>query len=60
MHKHRAQASLELDDLSLLALVTAELKVLAALQGVLGAELALGALETQHNLLGGLGLWGCA
>ena len=54
----RRRIRLELDDLALLALVAAELKVLAALQGVLRAELALGALKTQHNLLGGLGLCG--
>ncbi|CAN7995643.1 unnamed protein product, partial [Ixodes hexagonus] len=37
-------------------LVTADLKVLAALDGQLLAVLALGALHTQHNLLGRLGL----
>jgi hypothetical protein len=41
---------------NLLALVTTELEVLAALQSVLETVLALDALETEHNLLGGLGL----
>lgn len=37
-------------------LVTTQLEVLATLQGQLQLGLALGALETQDNLLGGLGL----
>ena len=47
---------LELDHLSLALLVASQLEVLAALQGSLLAVLALCALHTQHNLLGGLGL----
>ncbi|KAL2274927.1 hypothetical protein FJTKL_02659 [Diaporthe vaccinii] len=37
-------------------LVTTQLEVLASLQGQLQLGLARGALETQHNLLRGLGL----
>lgn len=47
---------LELDHLSLALLVTSQLEMLATLDGCLLAELAFGALHTQHNLLGGLGL----
>ena len=46
----------ELAETNLLALVTTQLEVLAALEGQLLAVLALGALETQHDLLGRLGL----
>ncbi len=41
---------------NLLALVTAEFEVLASLDGMLGSELAFSALETEHDLLGRLGL----
>lgn len=47
---------LELNHLSLALLVTSQLEMLAALDGRLLAELALGALHTQHDLLGSLGL----
>jgi hypothetical protein len=43
-------------DANLLALVTTELEVLATLQSMLETVLALRALETEHDLLGGLGL----
>lgn len=48
---------LELDHLSLALLVTANLEVLAALDGQLLAVLAFRALHTQHNLLCRLGLF---
>lgn len=47
---------LELDHLSLALLVTTQLEMLATLDGSLLAELAFGALHTQDDLLGGLGL----
>jgi len=40
----------------LLLLVTTELKVLASLERNVRSVLALGALESEHDLLGGLGL----
>jgi len=40
----------------LLLLVTTELEVLASLEGDMRSVLALGALETKNDLLGGLGL----
>lgn len=40
----------------LLLLVTTELEVLATLEGNVRSVLALGALETENDLLGGLGL----
>jgi hypothetical protein len=46
----------EKSTLTLLLLVTAELKVLAALEGHLHLVLAHGALKTEDNLLGGLRL----
>jgi hypothetical protein len=50
-------ACLKLDHLTLLLLVTAELEVLAPLDGQLLAHLALGAFHLQYNLLGRLGLF---
>jgi hypothetical protein len=47
---------LEHQSSTLRLLVTTELEVLAALQGELQLGLALDALQSQHNLLGGLGL----
>ncbi len=41
---------------NLLALVTSELEVLASLESMLQTVLALNALETKDDLLGGLGL----
>ena len=43
--------------LALALLVATQLEVLAALEGALVLDLAHGALQTQHNLLRGLGLW---
>ena len=47
---------LENESSTLGLLVTTQLKVLAALQGQLALGLALDALQSQDNLLGGLGL----
>lgn len=47
---------LELQSLALLLLVTTQLEVLASLQGELSLGLADNTLQSQHNLLGGLGL----
>ena len=47
---------LELDHLALLPLVAAKLEALAPLERLLRAVLALDALKTDHDLLGGLGL----
>ena len=52
----RLSTSLEDKGGVLLLLVTTELEVLATLEGNVRAVLALGALETQNDLLGGLGL----
>ncbi len=41
---------------NLLALVTTKLEVHAALEGLLQTVLALSALQTEYDLLGGLGL----
>ena len=49
-------SSLEDKGSVLLLLGTTELEVLASLEGNVGSVLALGALETQNDLLGGLGL----
>merc|ERR1712127_585551 len=54
-HRHTA-ASLVAARSTLGRLLLAELEVLAALDGVLLAVLALGALKTKGDLLGGLGL----
>eukprot|EP00983_Pelagomonas_calceolata_P091453 1157546-Pelagomonas_calceolata.AAC.4 len=53
MFSPRKQASLES---ALGLLVTTNLEVLAALDAVHAGPLAVGALQPQHNLLGGLGL----
>ena len=45
---------LELDHLSLPLLVSSQLEVLGPLEGDLHTPLALEALETEHDLLGGL------
>ena len=47
---------LELDHLSLPLLVSSQLEVLGPLERNLVAALALQALETENDLLGGLGL----
>lgn len=47
---------LELQGLALLLLVTTQLEVLASLQSQLGLGLANNTLQSQDNLLGGLGL----
>ena len=47
---------LELESLTLLLLVTTQFKVLASLERKLELGLALDALETKNDLLGGLGL----
>jgi len=48
---------LVLDDITLLALlVTAQLELLATADGLELTSTALGALEAEHDLLGGLGL----
>lgn len=50
------RSSLEDEGGVLLLLVTTELEVLASLERNVRSVLALGALETQNDLLGGLGL----
>lgn len=52
----RVARPLELQGSTLLLLVTTQLKVLASLQSHVRTVLARGALQTQHDLLGGLGL----
>merc|ERR1719266_2700661 len=47
---------LELNHLSLPLLLSSQLKVFGSLDGMLVLPFALGALEPQHQLLGGLGL----
>ena len=47
---------LELDHLSLPLLVSSQLEVLGPLEGALQTPLAREALQTKHDLLGGLGL----
>lgn len=47
---------LELESLSLLLLITTKFEVLASLQCELELSLALGAFETENDLLGGLSL----
>ena len=54
--KPEAKNFLELDHLSLPLLVTAELEVLGALDRGLESVLAGAALQTEDQLLGGLGL----
>jgi len=49
-------SSLELEHLSLLLLLASELEMLATLDGHLVLALAIGALQTEDDLLGGLGL----
>jgi len=46
-----SESTLELNHLTLLLLVTSQFKVLATLDGKLFANLALGALHLQHDLL---------
>merc|ERR550532_2776824 len=52
----KQEERLELDHLSLALLLSSQLKVLGPLDGTLVLPLALGALQPQHQLLGGLGL----
>merc|ERR1712228_434094 len=52
----RQEDGLELDHLSLALLLSPELEVLRSLDRTLVLPLALGALQPQHQLLGGLGL----
>merc|ERR1719461_1290022 len=47
---------LELDHLALALLLSSQLEVLGSLDGALVLPLALGALQPEHQLLGGLGL----
>merc|ERR1711915_695331 len=54
--RNSSARSLELDHLALLLLVTAQLEVLAPLDGQLLAVLAIGALHLEHDLPGGLSL----
>ena len=56
VQKHSSGVDLELDHLSLPPLVTSQLEMLGPLDGALPLSLALKALETKDQLLGGLGL----
>lgn len=56
-HVYMVSIYLEVDGRTLGLLLTTKLEVLASLEGLLVLVSALGALESQHNFLCGLGLW---